>query len=417
MRLALVTTAPSVPSRVGASVRQLLPHLARRVECEVFVAPGTEGEELSGLRTRPSSQMRAREYDQVLYSVGNEAHQAFMVPLVRAIGGSVALHDWILFELALAVHPSLRAGGARGLVAALREGGLRQARAWWKCRGDSRALAGLRLPLNRSIVRFADAFLVSSEELGRRVLEDRNAPTPIAVVPRGAESAWRSEDRRIERGRLGLEGPWLEAFLVTSPIAGLRADEVAVLLEAVALARRSRPDVRLVLMGDRGAGADPREGIGRLGLEQAVRITGGLQAEPSRSWIHAADLALQLGAADAEHEGALQALALGRGVISAAPEGQGELPDECVYKLHAGEGASGRLAQKLVELRDSPAVRTAMEQAAREYIATECGWERVAALHAQALERFPRPRGARRSLIAMRLHEAARTGLERGRSG
>jgi hypothetical protein len=184
MRLALVTTPPSVPSEIGDRTRSLLERLARRAEVRVFVEDGRAGELLGAIETEPALALFPREHDQVLYSLGNEAAHAFMVPLVRAIGGAVWLHDWVLSDLAAAVHPALEHGGLAGQLAALREGGLAQLRAY---RADG--LDRPRLPLNRSVVRFADAFLVHDGDLRARILEERNAPTPIALVPRptGAE--------------------------------------------------------------------------------------------------------------------------------------------------------------------------------------------------------------------------------------
>jgi glycosyltransferase involved in cell wall biosynthesis len=565
MRLAVVTTPPSVPSGIGDYTRRLLPHLAALADVELFVAPGLAGEELAGLPTRSSDDLRPRAFDQVLYQVGNERHHAFMTPLVRAIGGAVALHDWVLFDLATAAHPALERGGWKGLAATLREGGLTQAGVWWSNRRDRRHqrttaiepiadpellpgtllwgwhapepggrwtadVAQLRPPvpaagrmqlalhapgsrflrvsqagsvllerqlapgdleldldlgpdpaavllleiggvevtraqrrrgegrrlgvfvrrlafdaeqalheldlgqraaaplslvdlardrfelsLNRSIVRFGDAFITHSEHVAGLVRVDRNAPTPIAVVPHGADPLWRPEDRRLERVRLGLAPSWCESFLVTSFGKLQGHKRLDVLLQALALARRSRPDLRLALPGaEEPDGFDARGLVRRLGLEDAVVLPGRLPEDEVRRWIHAADLGVQLrGPSTGGTSGALlQTLGQGRGVIASALGEQKELPDECVHKLHPGEGESTRLAQKLVELRDSPSVRQAMEQAAREYVQATCRWERVAGLYVAALERFPAPRAARRSLLALRFRQAVRQGRE-----
>ena len=101
--------------------------------------------------------------------------------------------------------------------------------------------------------------------------------------------------------------------------------------------------------------------------------------------------------------------------LASALNEQKELPDECVFKLHPAEDEVARLAQKIVELIDAPAVRASMEQVARDFVTRECRWEVVAARYAELLERFPSPRASRRSLIAMRLEQAAHKGYARGR--
>jgi hypothetical protein len=98
----------------------------------------------------------------------------------------------VLFDLALAAYPALERGGLRGCALVLREGGVEQARTYFAQRADLSKLREKRavLPLNRSVVRFGDAFIVHDEQVRRSILEERNAPTPTGVVPHGADQPW-----------------------------------------------------------------------------------------------------------------------------------------------------------------------------------------------------------------------------------
>jgi glycosyltransferase involved in cell wall biosynthesis len=409
MRLAVVTPAPAPTG--GGDTARLLAELARGAEVSLFVEPAFAGAGLAGLEARAIDALRPREFDQVLFLVRNEAGCGFMPRWIRAIGGVVALHEWVLFDLALAACPELGRTGWRGLATAAREGGLAQARLWRSCRGAREALERerFRLSLHRSVVRFADAFVVHSAHLAERVREDRNAPTPIGLVRPGVEPAWSDEPRARERERLGLPAAWRAGFLVTSPGALGAHARTDVLLDAVARARRSRPGLVLALVGGEGA----RD------LGEHVHATGPLSRDDELRWLRAGDLGVHLrGPSTGRLSGALvRTLAAGRGAIaSRLPEYQ-ELPAECVHKLHPAEDEAARLAQKLVELADAPSVRAAMEQAARDFIERECRWETVGARWLELLERFPRPRSARRSLLALRLEERAREGYARGRTG
>jgi hypothetical protein len=176
VKLALVTAATS---GIGDLARRLVPHLASRAELRVFLEQGSAGAELEGAPTEPVAALLPREHDQVLYLVANEAGCGFMAETVRLLGGAVVLRDWELPELALAAYPALRARGPAGFLRAAREGGLGQARQW------ARSLAGDpegAPALNRSIVRFADAFIVAEGDVRERILVERNAPTPVAVM-------------------------------------------------------------------------------------------------------------------------------------------------------------------------------------------------------------------------------------------
>jgi glycosyltransferase involved in cell wall biosynthesis len=154
-----------------------------------------------------------------------------------------------------------------------------------------------------------------------------------------------------------------------------------------------------------------RASIARRGLEGHVRVTGRLPEREVRRWLHAGDLGVQLrGPSTGGTSGALfQTLAAGRGLIASALDEQNELPAECVYKLHPAEDEAGRLAQKLIELADAPAVRAAMETSARDFVERECRWATVGARYLELCERFPRPRAARRSLFAIQREERERS--------
>jgi glycosyltransferase involved in cell wall biosynthesis len=559
MKLALVTTPPSVRSGIGDYTRHLLPHLVRHCDVSVFVEPKHAGEPLAGLETRRADTLVPRDFDQVLYQLGNERSHVFMPRMVRALGGTVVLHDWVLFDLALAAFPALARGGVKGHALALREGGPgelavyarnwrarrrqrleREARVatenlagtllagWHAAQSDGRwtsdvavvrlpaqavervrvsfvtepdrrfvvsgpggasaafdahagesagelelALSGARTPeitletegitvseeqrrhgdtrrlgtfvrqiayqdrsgwqeldlsvtparplqtvyltrdrfelaLNRSVVRFADAFLVHSEAMRARILAERNAPTPIGVVHHGAEPRWHDGDRRAPRTTLGLPDAWRDAFLVTSFGALQAHKRVDKLLAALALARQQRTQIRLTLIGrlepeDFDAVACARE----LAIEDAVHFTGHVPEERAWEHIHAGDLAVQLRgpSTGGASGGVFQSLALGRGVVVSEAAG---VPPECCPAVPPDENEVQRLAALLVALHDDPQRRAAMERAARHFVESECAWSHVAERYAEHLARFPRPRAARRSLFAMKLEAARR---------
>jgi glycosyltransferase involved in cell wall biosynthesis len=268
------------------------------------------------------------------------------------------------------------------------------------------------LPLNRSVVRFADAFLVHSEYVKERVLADRNAPTPVGVVHHGSERRWSDADRRATRGRLGLAGPWLDAFLVTSFGGVQRHKRVDQALHALARARRERGDVRLVLAGSLSGDLDPRALARSLGVADAVHVTGFVPEELGWEWLQAGDVALNLRGptTGGTSGGIFQAFSIGRPVIASDAAEQKELPDACVVKVPLGAGEVEALARVLVDLRDDPARRAALEAATRRFVDEHCHWSIVAQRYAEHLATFPRARSARRSLFA-----AARARAERAR--
>ncbi len=134
LKIALVTTPFSARSGIADYTRHLLPHLREKADVDLFVEAGRENEESAGEALRSVADLPPREYDQILYQLGNESQHAFMARLVRALGGTVMLHDWVLFDMAVAAYPALARGGPFGLRKAWQEGGAGEARAWQRHR-------------------------------------------------------------------------------------------------------------------------------------------------------------------------------------------------------------------------------------------------------------------------------------------
>jgi hypothetical protein len=182
MKLALVAAPWTSSTAVARTTRELARHLADHLALDVFVDEPHAGSDYFGWTTRSARTLLPRDYSQVLYGVGDEAQCGFMAPMVREFGGCVLLRDWSLPRLATAAFPELGTGGLRALVRAAREGGLRDAWALRRSRTRPVSDSGCAPRLNRSIVRFADAFFVHEHAMRARILEERNAPTPICVL-------------------------------------------------------------------------------------------------------------------------------------------------------------------------------------------------------------------------------------------
>jgi glycosyltransferase involved in cell wall biosynthesis len=414
VKIALVTESPARPSGIADYTRALLEHLRELVEVEVFVAPGDAGGNRDGFTLHAADELRPKRFDRILYQLGNVGAHAFMVPMIGTLGGAVVLHDWILFDLAAARWPALERGGLAGHLVALREGGLAALRIYARNRKTSgRALSEDRfaLPFNRSVVRRADAFLVHSEWMRERILEERNAATPIGVVPHGAERLWRDGDRRAARARLELPAGWHDAFLLASFGKVQEHKRIETLLRALALARVERPRLRLVLVGALSCERLDFHGLVReLALEDAVHTTGFLPDERAESYLHAADLCLNLRgpSTGGTSGGLLRAMAVGRAVIASGLAEQRELPDDCVRKIAPDAEEIPALARLLVELHDDDAQRASLEAAARKYVDQQSHWTHVAHRYAEILEAFPAHRSNRKSLIRTAVEAAER---------
>lgn len=144
MKIALVTTPPTIRSGIGDYTRHLLPYLREHCEVELFVAPGLAGSAADGTTMRSTAELSPRDFDQIVYQLGNEMSHAFMATLVQRLGGVVVQHDWVLFDMALTAWPALARGGWKGHLLALREGGPHEASIYnanWRDRRRGKILA------------------------------------------------------------------------------------------------------------------------------------------------------------------------------------------------------------------------------------------------------------------------------------
>ncbi len=140
MHLALVTTSPAQPSGIGDHGRALCTALASTGEVTVYLPDGDVSNGYApGIEVRPASSLTRKSADRILYLLGNERAHAFMLPLIRKIGGTVYLHDWVLFDLMTAAFPALERGGLAGHLAAWNCGGLRQRSIWAEARSGGAA--------------------------------------------------------------------------------------------------------------------------------------------------------------------------------------------------------------------------------------------------------------------------------------
>jgi glycosyltransferase involved in cell wall biosynthesis len=531
VKIALVTTPWSSRSGIADYTRHLLPYLRESAEVDLFVEVGRELEDCGDESPQAISELVPRDFDQILYQLGNEAQHAFMIPIIKSLGGTVVLHDWVLFDLAVSAYPALATGGLSGLRRAYAEGGVGQALHWRKSRtaagatargwfdledggrwsapiatiptrgaeavrlqlhvpqgrtwriqsgrerlaagqdagdvelefdvpaievadlevsgagamGDDKrplgvfiksveerrggewtsvplcnlpsvgeyglATARFDLPLNHSVVRHADAFLVHSDSVGKQILESRNAVTPVFRVHHGVEKRWNEVPRESARRELGLDAAWESSFLIASFGALQSHKRPDVLLAALQLVRERGLDVRLLCVGEeRPAEFDVRSTLRTHGLEDDVRITGWLPEEEAWGALRAADLCINLRgpSTGGTSGGACQALSVGRPVIVSDLPELCHLPDACVKRVAADENEARSLADTIAELCNDRAQLAEMERAARKAVEDELHWSHVAKRFTDLLKTYPRARASRRSLLVRFVHATAK---------
>lgn len=278
------------------------------------------------------------------------------------------------------------------------------------------------LPFQRPIVRWADGFFVHSAEVGRRITLDRNAPTPIGVIPHGVQpQAIDNGARAAARQALAWTRP---GPLIVSFGAIQEHKRPEPLLRAFAQILQQDPagqdKPQLVLAGAlKTESCDVEALIQELGIGDLVTITGWLEENDAVRWMEAADFCVHLRGPSSlgTSGGAARALGVGRAlIISDLPEWV-EFPDEAVKRVSIGEGEVSLLATAMAELCRDPMRVATMEEAAHLWAREVAAWPIVADKMVELLEHMPAHRTARRSILRS-MHEAsARNRAERAAAG
>ena len=383
MKLAVFT--PLNPARCGVSdyCEALLPHLADHLEVTAFVAdhPATGFAGDAKVAIQPAAEYVADQFDAALYHIGNNPYHVHAFDAALGHPGIVVLHELNLHHLVAAatitrgdwpayLREAEYNGGAEALAYAKRVHAL-------EVGPDYDGLA-----MNKRLLDGARAVIVHSGFLEREV-RDAGFTLPVARIPHGA---WIPEaDRNRHRHRLGVDD--------TTPLIGIFGflkpyKRIAECLRAMQRLVRLNPRVKMILVGEEHPDFPVRRLISQLQLEKYVRVMGHVPIEEFEQLIGAVDICLNLRYPTAgETSGTLlRALGLGRAVVVSDVGAFSDLPDEICMKVPVGAGETDLIFHYLDLLVSRPEIARSMGRRAREYVAGECSWPKVAELYARSIE-------------------------------
>jgi glycosyltransferase involved in cell wall biosynthesis len=385
MRIAYFSPLPPKRTGVASYSNYLVPALTKCCEVHLFDNGAVERPAecpLIDYISEPASILTLDAYDACVYHIGNNPwDHSYIYDVFLHHPGIVVLHDLVLYYLI----------AGRGPGALLKElcveNGTVALQDWSHILAASpdgdplRYPFPERFPLVTRILRHAQA-LITHSGTTKRLLLEAGCERPIYVVNMIAGSVTTdrdgSEGLTELRQELGLPA---DAFLIgTFGFIG-PTKRPATILQALRSLDKDSP-IRLVIVGQ---GQDLTAMIQSLGVQDMVICPGFASDTDFGKYLKAVDIVVNLRYPSMGETSLtlIQAMYHTRPCIVTNDAWFSELPDECLWKISAGETELEELQAAIVVLSKNPDRRRALGNAARKYVLSQCMPDQVAAQYAE----------------------------------
>jgi glycosyltransferase involved in cell wall biosynthesis/SAM-dependent methyltransferase len=375
MRLAYFSPLNPQPSGISDYSEELLPYLSELCEVDLFVdgfEPSNQSLRRSfacfDYRKNPSTLESLREYDAIVYHMGNDhRYHSGMLEVIRAHPGVVVFHDFALQDfffglsqargdVALYLNEVLACHGRSATIDA----------AETMERGGMPALLArpTDFPLNCELARLAEGIIVHSEWSRARFaaiapvvpVEHINMPIkiPASNPAKTRATSKTAPEYVVQIANFGLITPGKGIEKALRALAALREDH----------------NFHYTLVGEPNAYFDVRALIHQYHMEDRVSITGRVSLSEFERRIAAIDLALNLRERTVGETSAslCRIMAAGVPAIVFNVGAFSELPNDSVVKIDHDDNADALLEAYLRKLIEDTELRRRIGQNAQRYI-------------------------------------------------
>ncbi len=391
-RLAYVSPLPPERSGIAEYSADLLPELARHYDIEVVTNQTSVSDPWIHanfpIRTSEWFEQHADRYDRALYHFGNSVLHGHMFGLLSRHPGTVVLHDFFIGGLLAHLERTCEHPGiwTEALYASHGYGALRD-----RLEELDPSDTILRYPCNRFVVDNADGIIVHSRFSKDLAEEWYGCGTSAgwALIPR-LHRPPAAIDRADARTRLGLTAA--DVLVCSFGTVGPTKLNHRLLTVWLASPFAAEAQCHLAFVGENHSGEyglDLLRTIESSPTGAHIRITGFAEPEIYRTYLAAADMAVQLNTfPHAEPSRTLlDCLAYGLPTIITFHGSLPELPDGVVVKL-PDMFEDSELSAVLTALRVCPEGRRTVGQRAAIYSRAHHEPRRIATQYSTAIERF-----------------------------
>ena len=420
-RIAFCTPVNPAPTGISDYSEELLPYLAQYCDITLYLADGlkpTNPALSQHLDVRPMRRLerahRRAPYDAIVYHMGNSPAHADIWRVAQRVPGVVVLHDFVLHHFMLWYAANVYHDVQRYV------GDMRR---YYGEAGDHVAQLMIRghftpaafdFPCCEAVLSAARAVLSHNRYVQQQVAA-RAPALPNEIVPMGVPLP-PLIPREAARARLGIAP---DALVLASfgHINAYKRMEPA--LRALLELRRDYPTARYVLVGSVSPNYDVAGLVQRMGLSDAVQITGYVDRAMFEDYVAAADICINLRHPTSGETSAslLRLLGAGKPTLVSATGSYAELPPHVAAQVDLDASENELLVRYVRLLVERPEVAAALGANARAFVAHHHTLDLSAQRYARLLARwYAWP-------VVMRFREAplwevgTREGEERERRG
>jgi glycosyltransferase involved in cell wall biosynthesis len=224
----------------------------------------------------------------------------------------------------------------------------------------------------RVLARFPRAIAVSSD-IARELRRTGASPARLRTIVNGIDHRTHRRDRRREASARATLGIGSHETIIGAIGRAEPQKRFDLLLEALAIARRTRPSLGLVLAGDGSSLPSLRRLVGALQLDGACRLLG--HRSDIKELHHAFDMLVQSSDYEGSANAVLEAMAMETPIVATAAGGTSELVEDGVHALLVAPGDPQAIADAIERTLADPDAAGQRVAAARRRVEHELSFD------------------------------------------
>lgn len=372
-KLAIITPWPKQETGIANYIYKLVPYLTEYFDIDIFVDNSVEdsgpflGNRYGGLYMLDELDHRYRDYDQLLYQIGNSAqYHSGVYQYLKKYPGIAEIHDYILHPFFYHAYflRSKKDIYRTALIQGYQDAGLR---CYEKVQINPGAdIEYSEFPMSHSVAAVSKRVLFHNHWSKSQMNGANVDMIPLACFNK--EVMPEDERQRLAKEAASNYG-LRESEILVSCFGFVNSNKrPEVILQAIKQLRERGYPVKMVFWGESGV-EGLKKTIQRLGLNGVAHVTGYLAKPEYETGLTLSDIVINLRYPSmGESSGTLcEAFKYGKPVIVSGINQYLEFPDEVCWKVPVGAGEVDCLVEMIAYLIENSEVRYALGKNARNF--------------------------------------------------